>query len=161
MPALIDLHGQQFGKWTVIERDPKEYHTKKQRTRWVCECKCGHIQSVQALNLRQGVSRGCRSCATRNRNTIRGVHVDSCGYISLYKPEHPNANHKGYVLQHRLIVEQGIGRPLKVLEVVHHIDHDRRNNHPSNLMLFDNDVQHQNFEAQCLRGLICSNGSHI
>ncbi|WP_304683908.1 HNH endonuclease [Ileibacterium valens] len=38
-------------------------------------------------------------------------------------------------LEHRVIAEQLLGRPLKSEEVVHHIDGDRRNNHPANLLV--------------------------
>ena len=34
---------------------------------------------------------------------------------------------------HRTIAEEKIGRPLRPGEIVHHIDHNRQNNHPSNL----------------------------
>ena len=35
--------------------------------------------------------------------------------------------------QHRVIAEQIIGRKLKKGEIVHHKDHNKKNNHPSNL----------------------------
>lgn len=35
--------------------------------------------------------------------------------------------------EHRVIAAQKIGRPLRPGEIVHHIDGDRRNNHPDNL----------------------------
>ena len=37
--------------------------------------------------------------------------------------------------EHRIVAEETLGRPLKHGEIVHHKDHDRRNNHPSNLMV--------------------------
>lgn len=36
---------------------------------------------------------------------------------------------------HRIVAEQTIGRPLKQGEIVHHIDGNKRNNDPSNLMV--------------------------
>src|SRR3990167_543177 len=56
-------------------------------------------------------------------------------YWYLYKPEHPNANSRGYVLEHRAVMSEKIGRALKKDEVVHHIDGDKTNNHPDNLQL--------------------------
>ncbi len=35
--------------------------------------------------------------------------------------------------EHRVVVEEKIGRTLSKGEVVHHIDHDKHNNHPDNL----------------------------
>ena len=36
---------------------------------------------------------------------------------------------------HRMIAEQMLGRPLEKGEIVHHIDGNKRNNDPSNLMV--------------------------
>ena len=37
--------------------------------------------------------------------------------------------------EHRLVAEQMLGRPLEPGEIVHHIDHDKRNNDPANLQV--------------------------
>ena len=42
---------------------------------------------------------------------------------------------KRYVMEHRLVMEQLLGRKLRKNEVVHHRDHNRLNNHTSNLQL--------------------------
>jgi hypothetical protein len=44
----------------------------------------------------------------------------SGGYTIVYRPEHPCADHTGYVLEHRIIVETKIGRHLSSDEIVHH-----------------------------------------
>lgn len=41
----------------------------------------------------------------------------------------------GYVLEHRFIMAEQLGRPLEAHETVHHKDGDRQNNHPDNLEL--------------------------
>lgn len=43
---------------------------------------------------------------------------------------------------HRIVAEQILGRPLLPGEVVHHIDGDKRNNEPSNLMVFTSQPEH-------------------
>jgi len=43
---------------------------------------------------------------------------------------------------HRVVAEQMLGRKLRPGEVVHHIDGDKRNNTPSNLMVFKNQAEH-------------------
>lgn len=48
-------------------------------------------------------------------------------------PEHPKAIGHGYVLAHRAIMENHIGRLLTEDEIVHHIDGNKKNNSLDNL----------------------------
>lgn len=43
---------------------------------------------------------------------------------------------------HRIVAEQMIGRPLKPGEVVHHINENKRDNRPENLMVFASQADH-------------------
>ncbi len=49
--------------------------------------------------------------------------------------------------EHRIVAEQIIGRPLEKYEVVHHIDGNKRNNKPDNLMVFKNQKDHAAWHA--------------
>ena len=66
-----------------------------------------------------------------------GRIVTSFGYILIYSPKHPNRNKmgKGYVLEHRLIMEKKIGRFLTKKEVVHHLNGIKSDNRIENLLL--------------------------
>lgn len=49
----------------------------------------------------------------------------------------------GYVMEHRLVMAQWIGRALTRTECVHHIDHNTRNNARSNLELWPDNRSHK------------------
>lgn len=56
-------------------------------------------------------------------------------YIQIYKPDHPFSSKEGYVMEHRLVMEQKIGRYLTKEEIVHHVNKTRTDNHPDNLRI--------------------------
>lgn len=57
------------------------------------------------------------------------------GYITVFVPDHPMATKDGFVLKHRLVMAQHLGRPLEKGEDVHHINGIRSDNRIENLQL--------------------------
>jgi RNA polymerase subunit RPABC4/transcription elongation factor Spt4 len=84
----------------------------------------------------------CHQLGPGSHNWSGGVHITSCGYKAVKCPTHPQADARGYVLEHRLVMESHIGRTLLQSEVVHHIDGDRLHNDIENLMLFSGTADH-------------------
>lgn len=66
-------------------------------------------------------------------------------YKSVLMPNHPRAWKNGRVPEHIIVAEQKLGRPIKVNEVVHHIDGDKANNSPENLIVFRSDSDHNTY----------------
>jgi hypothetical protein len=64
------------------------------------------------------------------------------GYVYIYSPNHPCKDRAGYVLEHRLVMEQKIGRFLERKEVVHHINGQKDDNRIENLVLLKNQSAH-------------------
>ncbi len=57
------------------------------------------------------------------------------GYVVIRRPNHPNATNYGWVLQHRLVVENKIGRYLLPNEIIHHVNEKRSDNRINNLII--------------------------
>lgn len=71
-----------------------------------------------------------------------GRYKSNSGYIYILNKEHPFCNSKGYVREHRLVMENHIGRYLTSKEVVHHINNNPSDNRIKNLKLFKNNGLH-------------------
>ena len=151
----MELKDQKIGMLTVQNfggyKGKKTKVHKKGRAFWNCLCDCGKETEVAQDALIAGNTKSCgclrkrrgkNSSAWKNGRTVSGN-----GYIVIYKPEHPLADNKGYVYEHRLMAIEILGRPLKKGEEVHHVDADRKNNKKENLVVFDTRSDHMSFEA--------------
>lgn len=105
---------------------------------------------VQEVMLKFDAPRRYQGSATGELNGqyTTGLKIDRDGYVLSSAPMgHPNARKRqdrrtGMMYEHRLVMEQKLGRYLTRTETVDHIDGLRLHNAPSNLRLFDCNADH-------------------
>ena len=84
----------------------------------------------------------------KNHYAWKGGRKMCRGYVWIKRPKHPSSNSSGYILEHRIIMEKMLGRLLTRKEIVHHKNHIKHDNNPSNLMLFKNNRDHRLFHIK-------------
>ena len=100
-------------------------------------CPCGKQAEVKGL---------CRKCykresyasktGRRKGEYSRTKKLNPAGYVVWYDPASPHANSGGWVYEHRAVMGELLGRPLKKDESVHHKNGDRSDNRKENLELW-------------------------
>lgn len=119
-----------------------------------CQCGCGQKTPIaKQTSLKRGQYRGFPISYIAGHNargkrfkTRPGFKIDKAGYKLLYLPDHHLANNHGYVPEHRFVWEQVNGRKLNKNEKVHHIDGNKGNNTPENLVALTNS-EHQKLHS--------------
>lgn len=90
-----DLTGQQFGKWTVLNKN-EEVSKQKKRSYWNCTCECGNTQIIVSKDLKGGKTTSCgcgkgEKISKTNKNNLIGQRFGRLTVIS----EH-GSNARGY-----------------------------------------------------------------
>lgn len=121
------LRGQEWAK-----------HAYKGRAAWTAESKASYHEKMSGAN----------NPAWKGGVTYFKTHGNYVGvkYVRCPAEYASMARKDGYVMEHRLLVAQAIGRPLLRSEAVHHIDHDPTNNDLGNLQLFESNKHHKLYE---------------
>ncbi|MGF0262476.1 HNH endonuclease signature motif containing protein [Rhodococcus ruber] len=85
---------------------------------------------------------GLNQRGSLNPSFTGGTHIGDNGYVRILRPTHPGADSRGYVYEHRLVMEEHLGRYLQPGEVVHHINRNKTDNRIDNLGLFASQSEH-------------------
>lgn len=105
---------------------------------------CAKTFSVQPSFLTRQTARFCsRACYTMAAPKRKAGHlhngrpaiIDNRGYVRVYEPSHPAAYKNGQVFEHRLVIENFLGRRLRTDEHVHHVNSDKTDNRLENLLV--------------------------
>lgn len=72
--------------------------------------------------------------------------IDKKEYVLVYKPDHKyGKTKKGWILEHRMVVENFIEKRLRKGWCIHHVDENKQNNNVENLMIFKSHKAHSSF----------------
>ena len=114
-------HG--YGSKTLVCKQCSKMFKQKRQHQVYCSRQCVGNSRRQYLSIPDCLE-----------NSMRKIDKN-IGYVRVYCPMHPKANTRGFVYEHRLIVEGILGRYLTTQEHVHHINGTRWDNRPENLQV--------------------------
>ena len=140
------------GKGKATKFHVEEQHLRKRylEDNWTTgqiaeELKCGSTvvwRAIHQYGLQLDLSEQGRRRTERNK--VRYAHQRMSGGYRYVKNEgHPLANSNGYVTEHRISAEIGMGRGLVEGERVHHINLDKHDNAPTNLAVLPTQAIHR------------------
>ncbi len=151
------FHRRKIQKYCSRKCMGKSYTTSIEK-----KCKiCRNIFYSQPNSIKSNRGKYCsRQCKDKDAMNINGKKASNWrggrtitrdGYVSIYQPNHPLVTKRGYVLEHRLVIEKHLGRYLTRKEIVHHrgikypIDSiaNKQDNRIENLMLLPNLSKHR------------------
>src|SRR5688572_26402029 len=102
------------------------------------QCACGCTQEIEqydSYGRQRKYVNGHNNSKERHFKWKGGRIRHSNGYVKLLMKDHPFCDSKGYVMEHRLVMEEFLGRYLTKDEDIHHINGIKTDNRIENLEL--------------------------
>lgn len=122
----------------------------KDRKEWWANIKKNDPERYREICSKIGKASKDRDWATGDRvhNWKGGRRKDKRdGYILLHRPDHPDCRKDGSILEHRLVMEEKIGRRLDRRDDVNHINGIKDDNRPENLVIVKHHAHYE--EMHC------------
>lgn len=134
--CICDWCGNKF------ERMKSEF---KDCERQFCNAKCyGNWKSKNCIAWNKGKIK-------EETKVYKGRFKTVEGYIRIYNPNFPEDDRK-YILEHRFVIEQSLGKKLSKKDKIHHINGIKDDNRLENLMISDDSKHlklHKNIYKEC------------
>lgn len=102
-------NGKEFKKGHIVTQKQREKHSQKIRKLW--------------------------KIGGKYPRRIPDTKYNFSGYILIYKPNHPFASKRGFLMEHRLVMEKKLGRYLEKYEIIHHKNGIKDDNRIENLQI--------------------------
>ena len=132
------------------QKNVAQYYNGKRTSAEIALLSGDSAKYAQEVSLKYDLPRLPQAPRTGKNNPSykTGRTIDRDGYVLVSAPlGHPNARMRsgrkyGRIYEHRLMMEQKLGRYLESQEIVDHIDGLRLHNSQDNLRLFENNAEH-------------------
>lgn len=154
-PDLKNSDNQRYsrdedGQWWYTPGGPKKHGRTRAYIETCCECGAKYLACVFHRKQNDTCSKSCglkkfnkenpgKYAGSGGANWSGGRQIVK-GYVWVWNPEAAQLERPGtkkpYIMEHRLVLSQVLGRPLKPHENVHHKNGIRDDNRPENLELW-------------------------